>query len=544
MRAWRGLIIGASLLTAAGLAACEGDDPPDDPVVTSGAQPASAAMRRLLARQYVNTVELIFGKKAASVALPPDDTALNGYQSIAASQLALNDELVAQYEMSARAVAEAAMADTEHIQALIDCDPTQKGKNVCFERFVEDVGRLAFRRPLTEEERTDFVTVGEAGVDQLGTFEDGIQYIIVALLQSPSFLFQVEIGDPVGEADSVRKLNGYEVASRLSFFLLDRGPDRELLDAAAAGELETEEGVRAHARRLVKLSKAREATAAFFTEYFVLGDIEVMPKDPTLFPDYSQDVALSMRRETMTLINDVIWDRNAPVTELLTADYSFIDEHLAALYDVDAPAKAWSSVTLPEKQQRSGILSHASILATQAHADSTSVTHRGIFILERLLCSSMPPPPEDVDTELPPSSEAPTMRERVAVHLENDSCAGCHRLVDGMGLALENFDPVGRWREKENGEVIDASGEHSDLGEFVGVAGLSQALVESEEATQCMVRNLYRHGTGHVETKAERETLRTLHDKFRESGFKWRELLVEMAASPLMRSVGPKEAEE
>ncbi len=524
------------------MAACEGEQaPPVDPIVSSAVQPAPAAMRRLLARQYVNSVELMFGDLAASAAKPPPDTELNGYQTIASSQLALNDELVAQYEQSSRAIAAAALADTDRRAALIGCDPETEGASSCYQRFVSRIGRLAFRRNLADEELEDLVAVAETANEQLGAFDRGIEYAIVALLQSPSFLFQIEIGDPTGGKGAARKLNGFEMASRLSLFLLDRCPNAALLDAAAAGELDTEEGVRKHAGAMIKLPQARRAATAFFTEYLVLADIENMPKDPVLFPDYSPYVARSMQRETLELVNEIVWRRNAPITELLTADYSFIDDSLATIYEVDAPAEPWTSMSFPEVQGRRGILSHASILAMQAKADSTSVTRRGMFVLERLLCSSMPPPPEGVVAVLPPSSEAPTMRERVAVHLKKDVCAGCHKLVDGIGLALENFDPIGRWRAKENGAVIDASGEHGFLGSFVGVAELSEQLVESERATDCMVRNLYRHATGHIETKDEIPSLETVHARFRESGFRWRELLVELSASPLMRSVGPKE---
>ncbi len=515
-----------------------------DPIVSAEVQPAPAAIRRLLARQYVNTVEMMFGKEAAKAASPPPDQALNGYQAIAASQLALNDDLVAQYEASARAVAAAVANDPEVVSALAACDPSADGERVCFEAVVRRLGRLAFRRPLEDEEVEAYLEVADTGLDTLESYAAGVEFLIVALLQSPSFLFQVEIGTPLEGGGGVRKLDGYEMAARMSLFLIDQGPDDELLDAAERGELEDEAGVREHARRLLRSHRAREASAAFFTEYFVLADLELMPKDPVLFPDYSQQVARSMQRETLELVEEVIWRRNAPVTELLTADYSFIDEHLATLYQVPAPDAPFSPVSFPAAQNRRGLLSHASFLAGQSHADSTSVTHRGMYVLERFLCTSMPPPPEGVVTELPPSSTAPTMRERVAVHLDNETCAGCHTLVDGMGLAMENFDAVGRFREKENGELIDASGQSGFLGEFVGVAELSEKLAASERATDCMVRNLYRHATGHVETKAELAALGDIHTRFRASGLRWRELLVEMAASPLVRAVGPMEKAE
>lgn len=547
VRSLRGLTIGVLLLATAGMASCADDKefPPLPPETVTDVDPAPAAMRRLLGRQYNSSIELIFGAEAASAATPPADSSLNGYQAIASAQQSVTDEIVRQYEESARAVAAAAMTNTARIDELVDCDPASDGDTACFDSFVANAGRLVFRRALSDDERADYVAVGETALEDLGTFDSGVEYIIVALLQSPSFVYQVEVGDPLGSPNDPRGLNAYELATRMSFFLVDRTPDEELLAAAEAGDLNDEAGIRAQAIRLLETSEARAAGTAFFMEYFSLTEMETLPKDPALFPEFSPEVAASMERETRELIADVLYRRNAPATELLTASYSFIDENLASIYDVPAPAEAWDNTTLPAEQGRSGVLSHASILSTHAHADSTSVTHRGIFVLERFLCSSMPPPPEDVVTELPPSSTAPTMRERVAVHLENEACAGCHRQSDPMGLALENFDPIGRYRAKENGELIDASGQHGWLGEFVGVAELSQALVDSERATQCMVRNVYRHATGHVETDGELVTLEELHAKFKAADFSWRELLLEMVAHPLFRTVGaPEEASE
>jgi hypothetical protein len=533
-------VLTAAVLGAAVFAACaDSAAPPADPILASAAEPAPATLRRLLSRQYVNSVRSIFGASAARAAHPPKDTSINGYEAIASAQLALNDGLVASYEVSARAIAAAAVRDREHIDALIDCDPAKKGEHACLERFVTRAGRLAFRRPLDAEEIDDFVGVADMAVDQLGGFYDGVEYAIVALIQSPSFLFQIDVGEAM-EGSSLRKLNGYEMASRMSFFLLDRGPDEALLDAAERGELDTEEGVRAHARELVRLPEARDASRAFFTEYLELGNIETMAKAPLLFPDYSNELAISMREETLQLVADIIWTRDAPVTEIFTADYTFVDDRLAELYGVDPPFQAgWTRASLPVEQERRGVLSHASTLAWQSHPDGTSVTHRGLFILQRFLCTSMPPPPDDVVTELPPSSAAPTMRERIAIHQANKVCRTCHQISDPIGLALENFDSIGRWRAKENGEVIDASAEHALLGKFDGVRELGDKLATSDQATLCMVRNLFRHATGHVELQQELHSLEELRGRFTLANLRWRELLVELAASPLVRAAGP-----
>lgn len=538
MRSLGKLSTGLLGLGLAIFAACStGDDVPpgtgDTPFVI---EPAPAQMRRLLARQYVQTVRMLLGDAAAAFAKPPPDEQLNGFQSIAASQFAMNDSLVRSYEASARDVAAAAVDDVSNLDALVGCTPVTTIDEACYRTFIERFARHAFRRPLVDEEVAELLDLGHQSARQLGDFYAGIEYIISAILQSPSFLFQVEIGEP---HEGVQRLTGLEMATRMSFFLTDTGPSEVLLDAALAGELDTTEGVERWAKELVEQPTARLAVKSFFDEYLVLTDLRTVAKDPNLFPEWSPDLAQSMRGETLHLVEDIVFNRNAPVHELLTATYTFVDSALAAHYGVTPPAPdvTWTRASLPADQGRSGILSHASILSRQAHATSTSATYRGLFIMERFLCTTMPPPPPDVNTELPPSSEAPTLRERIAVHQEVASCRACHYKADNLGLSLENFDAIGHYRETENGAVIDASGE-LDGETFDGVQDLGALLASRTDVLGCMMRQLYRHGTGHVEVDGERKSLDALEHRFAESGYRMKSLLVEIASSELFRTVG------
>jgi hypothetical protein len=524
-------------------AACGNETPPLPPVTASPPfDPADAPMRRLLASQYTASIGVMFGATAAQVATPPGDNELHGYTTIGAAQLSMTDDLVATYEISARAVASAAMGEAARIAELLDCSPQGPGDRACMESFVGRAGRLAFRRPLAEEEVERFADVGMAASQQLGDFYAGVELAIVALLQAPSFLFVVETGSPIPAEPAKSRLDGYELAARMSLFLVGAGPDEALLDAVAAGELDTPEGVREAARSLLGDPRARAALRHFFDEYLVLRDLGTTSKDPSRFPSWSPALAASMREETMRLMADIVWKRDADLRELLTADYTFVDERLAALYGVDPPESGssesgWARVTLPTAQGRSGLLTHASILSRQAHATSTSPTYRGLFVLERFLCKTMPSAPNDVVTELPPSSTAPTMRERLAVHLEDPSCASCHAPVDPIGLALENFDSIGEHRTKENGATIDASVDHPYLGSFDGAQSLALALLAREELASCIVRNLHRHATGHVETKGELPAIDALVAGFVAGGHRLQPLLVDLVSSELFRTV-------
>ena len=395
-----------------------------------------------------------------------------------------------------------------------------------------------FRRALTDEELDSYESLGVDAASLHSDFLTGIKWIITAMLQSPHFLYMPEVGVAVEGKPERRRLSGYEIATRMSYFLLDAPPTDALLQRAENGELDTRQGIEQAAREMVDSQAARHATASFFEEYFDLGGIEEIPKDPNLFPTFSAELAASMKEETMLLIDDIAYVRETSMLEMFTADYSFVDDNLAVHYDVAAPHNAaWTKTSFPIEQRRAGVLGHASIASIQAHTDSTSVTFRGLFVSERFLCTTMPPPPEDVVTELPPSSTAPTMRERVAIHLEVESCASCHQISDPIGLSLENLDPIGRWRDKEQGVTIDATAEHYQIGAFDGITGLGTALAASPEVAECMTRQLYRYATGHVETQEEVPQLERISELFRNADHRFKELLVELVASDVYRFI-------
>jgi len=537
------LIAGAALVAA--LATSCGSDPPSgpppdvEPPPPAGFEPPEPAMRRLLERQYRLSVRDLLGEDAALVAMPPEDSSINGFETIAASQLALNDTMVTQYELSARAVATVAMGNDARIDELLDCSPDGPSDEACHRSFVQRFGRLTFRRPLTEDESADYVQLAQRAATELSDFHAGVEFVILAMLQSPNFLFQIELGEQRDTNVSYGYLTGHEVATRMSFFLLDTTPADWLLDAAEAGDLDTASGVREVARELLREPDAHKAVQSFFSEYLGLRDVPSMTKDVAEFPSFSAALASSMQGETLRLLDYLVWQVDSDFGELLDADYTFVDARLAELYGMPQPDGGdWARMSLPPNQLRGGLLGHASILASQSHATITSPTHRGIFVLERLLCMSVPAPPADVVIELPPSSEAPTVRERLQVHMEEPSCAGCHAIFDPIGLSLENFDAIGAYRTKENGATIDAESEIPGFGAFAGAAELGSKLRASEDVMRCIVQNVFRHATGHVETDGEQSGIDAVTAGFEESGYRFQELLVELTASEAFRAVG------
>ncbi|MBC8070721.1 MAG: DUF1592 domain-containing protein [Deltaproteobacteria bacterium] len=514
------------------------DDSAGNDGVGADFEPAQVRLRLLLARQYAHAIRDLLGEEAAVAADPPDDVAINGFESVAASQLALTDSKVDDYEASARAVA--AAATTDKLASYHACVPTGAGDTACHREFAESFGRLAFRRSLTDDEATTYTAVAVAAANDLGDYDAGVRTVVATFLQSPNFLYQVEVGEET-EHEGVRKLGGLEIATRLSFFLADTTPDAALLDLAEAGGLDDADGVRDAAWALLESPHARESLAAFTSEVYRLRELEIIPKDPAAFPEFSTSLAASMAQETLALVGHVAWEEDSDFRDIFDAPYTFVNTELATLYGLPNPEQygdTLTQVTLPPEQLRGGIMGQAGLLSLLAHATTTSPTYRGKFVRQQLLCQSIPAPPNDVETTLPDPTEFHTARERLEQHMTDPTCAGCHKVMDPIGLGLENYDGIGRFRTEEpGGYAIDASSDLDGV-PFAGAQQLGAALKDNADASHCLVRNLFRHGTGHIEVAGEMTAIADLDAAFEEEGYRVQALLVELAASPGFRMVG------
>lgn len=513
----------------------DGDDEGDE-----GAY-AAPHLRILLGRQYVASINDLLGPQAAQVASVRADVTLNGFEAIGATQLALSSQDIDVYEQSAGAVAAMALATPGAIDPYLGCTPQEPGDAECMRSFVDEFGSLAWRRPLDEAELGRWTNVGLSAALDFGVFEKGLEFVIAGMLQSPNFIYQVEIGEPDLDDPTLRRLTGHEIATRMSFFLLDTTPSRELLDAAAEGELDTPDGVRAWAEAMVLDPRARFAFDNFFEEVLYLRKLDETAKDPGTFPGWTPYLAESMRVETIALVDDVIWIEDGDYRDILTTDYTFVNEAMAEHYGITYPGgTGFQKVAVPAGEKRGGIFGHASLLSVLAHVSSTSPTLRGKFVQERMMCTSIPPPPPGVVTDLPSGAEYKTMRDRLAAHQEEDLCASCHLIMDPPGLGLENYDGVGRFRTIENGVTIDTM---SDLdGEpFDGAAQLGAVLRDRPRFSLCTILNLYRHATGHVELPGEFERLVAVDDSFIDAEYRFKSALVELVASKAFRFVGEQD---
>jgi hypothetical protein len=531
------------LIPTAGLVAllaCTGESqttPTGDETVDRGPapniEPASPALRRLTHSQYENAVGDLFGIDLYVPSNLEPDNEVEGLLSVGASTTSVSAYGVELYEDAAFLIADQVVESPDGWALIVQCVATEP---TCGAEVMYEVAHRAWRRPITDNELDRLTNVVTTITADSGDFAVGVTYGLATILQSPHFLYRVEHGDGDG---AVRPLTEWEIASRLSFLLWNSVPDQELLDAATAGELLDDAGLETQARRMLSDDRARNGIRNLFTEVYHLYTLDSLNKDPNVFQHASPELGPAAREETLLVLEEIILDDDADFRDLFTSQRTWIDRRLAALYSVPAPAEdGFAPTDLPEDGGRRGLLGHASFLLTHSHPTSTSATKRGKFIRTTILCQDIPAPPADVDTSIPEAdATSPTLRERLQTHLEDPTCAGCHQLTDPIGLGFENFDGLARWRDTENGAVIDSTGE-LDGRSFNDAWQIGQVVSDHPHLSRCMTRHLYRYTTGRLEGDSEDALLDWLALGFEDNDFGFQDLLVDTILSDGFRTVG------
>lgn len=531
----------AALTVLVALVGCdEATDSAEAPFVR-GEMPSYEAqgpqLRRLTYSQYVHTIDDLFGEGLVLPTVLEPDSRAAGLYAVGASVTSISSLGVERYEAAAFDIAEQVLADPTRHAALVACTPADAVGAACAREALGPFAEAAWRRPLTAAELDALVTLHTEAATTLGTFDDGLTYALAAVLQSPYFLFRPELGEDDGAGG--RRFTAWELASRLSYFLWDGPPDAELRAAAASGELLTDAGIDAQIDRLLADDRSRRGVRAFFTDMLHLDELDSLTKDPTVYVYMSSDLGPSAREQTLLDLEGIVLDDDVDFRTFLTGTDTHLDRTLAALYDVAAPAREGFGVTtLASAGGRRGFLGQASFLALQAHATSTSVTKRGQYLREVLLCQELPSAPAGLNTSIPEATEAaPTMRDRVAQHNADPTCAECHELMDPIGLGFENFDGVGRWRTEEAGIVIDPSGD-LDGAEFADAWELAGIVAENRAFTGCVSDTLLAAAVGHPLAEGEEDLADWHTDGLKESGYRVRFLLRDIARGPAFRRVG------
>jgi hypothetical protein len=501
-------------------------------------EPASPALRRLGRDQYAHAVADLFGAGIRAPTSLEPDSAIGGLRGIGGAVLAVSSRGIEQYEAAAFDVAGQVVATAASRDAAFpSCAGSVAMDVACLRADLPDLVLRAWRRPPSDDEIERLAWVGAQAGATLGGQVEAERYVLAALLQAPSFLYRVELG--ADAADGPRRYTGFEMATRLSFLAWDAIPDGVLLAAAEAGELDTEAGIAAQFDRLVADPRAEDGVRAFFTDMLRLYELDALTKDTTLFLHMDETVGPAAAEETLLGIEALVFHADADVRDFLTTRTSYVDRKLAAIYGVAAPAReGFGRVEYPVEGPRRGFLGQASFLALQAHSTSTSVTRRGLFVREVLLCQELPDPPANVDTSIPEvSPETPTMRDRVAIHLEEPTCAACHRQTDPIGLAMEHFDGLGGYRATDAGYAIDPSGD-LDGAAFSDAVGLADALHDHPSLGPCLARTAFSYAHGHEPSGGEIASLQWHADGFEAQGYRWLDLLRDIATSEAFRTAG------
>ncbi len=501
--------------------------------------PGRSPLRRLNLMEYLNTVADLFGTAAATQvadSFPPDEE--GGGFSNNADALVVTGLLAGKYMDVSEKLAAVVAARPGTV---VPCDPVQMGETACATRFVDSFGKRAFRRPLSAAERTQYLAFFTEG-RKAGMFADGVELALQAFLQSPHFLYRVEAGGtPLpGGTGAVASVAPYEMASRLSYAFWGSMPDDRLFAAAGAGTLSTAAGIEAEARRMLDPNdpKTKRTVAGFHREWFAIGGVSAIAKDPVVYPTWSPSLRNDLRVEIETFIDQVFWT-DGRLETLLSAPYSYLNGALAKHYGVVAPTDNGFVRVALDPMQRAGLLTNGALLSLAAKPDQTSPVHRGKFVREQLLCQQLPSPPAlDPPIMAPIVSATASTRERFAQHTQ-PACAACHQLMDPIGFGFENYDAVGRWRTQDGKFNVDASGEVVATtgadGKFTGTVELAKRLGASVDARNCVTTQVFRYAAGRAETAGDACTIERMRKRLDETSHDMRELWVAVASSDAFR---------
>jgi hypothetical protein len=539
-------IFPAALLLALGAAAygcqgnIQGNAPAPSPGATSGGQtpeqvlasaacakpaPGAAPLRRLSNAEYRNTVQDLLADVSGigpAVALASkdfvDEAESLGFRNNV-DFLGVSSLIAQGYMDSAEALAPL-VANTDKLVGCTTADAA------CAKQFVESFGKRAFRRPLLPEEVARYTAVYDKAAAKGFDFKTGVEWIVFAMLQSTEFLYRVELGAAKGTSYVPSQ---YEIANRLSYLIWQSMPDQALFDAAERGELGDKKQIEAQARRLLEDPKAARLLE-YFDQWLDTDRLSAMDRDANVYPGIAANLPELLQNETHAFVSYLLQSPNGSLSELLTAQYSFLNADLAKHYGMTGPTgPAYERVDMPG---RSGVLTQGMLLSHDKPT-RTSIVRRGLKVRLDLLCEKVPAPPNNVQLNLEGLGDGLTQRERLEKHRTDASCAGCHTLMDPIGVVFEGFDAVGRARTMdEGGKAVDTSSTITatrDLnGAVADAAELGQALANSQEVRDCYVLQSFRFFYGRDYTNADQCSMAKLMIAFRDEKQSLAELIVSL----------------
>ena len=494
---------------------------------------------RLTGDQYRNTIADIFGSDIKVEGRFDPETRIDGLLAIGSGETSISPSGAEQFLKMARSIA-GEVVEEKHRDTLLPCKPKDPTKpdEACAKHTLSKYGRLLFRRPLTAAELNQQLATTRSATATLGDFYAGLELGLVAQLTSPQFLFIQGLRD---RRDS-RYFDDYGKAARLSYFLWNTTPDEQLLAAAEGGKLSNAEGRTRQVERLLASPRLEIGVRAFFSDFLDLQLAEVMAKDPVIYPQFAAGMGPDAKEETLKTLVDHLLVQKGDYRDLFTTRKTFLNRRLGSLYRVPVAAEqGWAPYEFVAGAPRAGILTQLSFLAPHSHPGRSSPTLRGKALRELLLCQEVPRPPPNVDfTNFDNADRAvfKTTRQRLDRHSSDPVCAGCHKITDPIGLALENFDGAGSFRMEENGEPIDATGS-LDGRAYANVLGLGEAVRDNPQTAACMVQRLYGYGLRRKIRPDEEANIETFVSQFAADDYRFLKLLAGVANSDAFYRVTP-----
>ena len=514
--------------------------------VPEGPKAGRSPMRLLTRYEYDNTVSDVFGVVSNEAESFPPENVADGFENNAwvhkVNPSGLRYYLEASERLSQR------VWDTPP-EALQVCVGEAPDAQECKDGITAFLPRV-FRRPVEADEVALFHSLYDRTrdrEDEREAFESTVQL----MLQSPQFLYRVELYerspvalDPVDggmTSDDYELVGPYEMASRLSYMFWASAPDAELLAAAEAGDLNTPDKLKIQIERLMGDDRVRDTVATFHRQWLGLDRMNSVVKDPTLFPDWDDELRADLRISLNEFINYAYWEEGT-LHALLNSQKVFMTAGLAQLYGLEQPAGAggvWE-IEMPASE-RAGLLTQPALLAMLSYPNQSSPINRAVFVREKILCQHLPPPPADMEITAPDPDPSLTTRETFAIHTEDPTCAGCHTLIDPLGFGFEGYDALGRYRETENGKEVDVSGElvaapdASLNGEFTGAVDLASRLGDSDYVAQCMSEQWFTFIMGRHSDESDEPSIEAINEAFADSGFQFGSLLEAIVLSDSFR---------
>ena len=405
----------------------------------------------------------------------------------------------------------------------------------CLSDVLQTFATRAWRRPATEQEVAALEQLVQLAQSEGDSVDMGLELAVRAVLLSPHFVFRPELDDDP-TSTLPHPLNGYELANRLSYFIWNSMPDQALFDAAAAGELDTPEGIEAQIDRMLADPKALALVENFAGQWLLIRSLDDHVPDYETFPAYDDSLRDAFRNEAELFFQEFL-KGEIPIDQILTAEFTYLNDRLADHYQLPFSGGAqFEKVDLSTTDERFGLLTLGSVLTVTSYPNRTSPVKRGVWILENLLCDGPPPPPPGVEAELEEEgTPTGTLADQLAKHREDPACASCHNLMDPLGLGMENFNGIGTFRTDDNGFPIDPTGEVDDLGTFTGARQMAELLQADARFSACLLEKLFVFALGRDVTEADEQHLEEIAAGLAEAEYRLPAAIKLIATSPPFR---------